>query len=223
MRVTLSDDLARLFMVTPPQNSARLHDIKAAAAMRFQTLYGDLGVDPQHDWCVEADWQASRPFLACAVPRRLIEALCRAAREHGVQVQAIEPNFVAAWNAARGRIVKGAWFGAVHEDQLTLGAIGPSAAHLGAVRSLAIPAGGQEPQWIEAQVARTALQLDVPVPQQLCISGNRHQLWVDRRKNSTAGTTREGFTITNLEQWPVAAGAGPVYAAVLLAGKAERT
>jgi hypothetical protein len=223
VRVVLSDDLARLFMVTPPQNSARLHDIKAATSMRFQMLYGDLGADPHNDWCIEADWQASRPFLACAVPRSLVEALCRAAGEHGMHVQSIEPNFVAAWNAARGRIAKGVWFGAVYEEQLTLAAIAPNASHLGAVRSLAIPADGHELQWVEEQVARTALQLDVPVPQQLCLSGNRNQLWVDRRKTSTAGAAKEGLVINNLDQGPAVAGTTPVSAAVLLAGKAVRT
>ena len=222
VRVILSDELARLFMVTPPQNSARLHDIKAAAAMRFQTLYGDLGTDPHDDWCVEADWQAKRPFLACALPRHLMEVLSRAVGEHGMHVQAIEPNFVAAWNAARRRIAKGAWFGVVQEEQLTLGVIGPYASDLGAVRSLTIPADGHEGQWIEEQVARTALQLDVPVPRQLCLSGNDKQFWTDRRKNSTVRPVTEGFVVNHLDQEPAAAGSVPVSAAALLARKAVR-
>src|ERR1700748_3971937 len=41
VHATLGDDLARYFIVTPPSNSARVQDLRAAASVRFQSLYGD--------------------------------------------------------------------------------------------------------------------------------------------------------------------------------------
>ncbi|MDC6127613.1 Lrp/AsnC family transcriptional regulator, partial [Burkholderia gladioli] len=60
-----ADELARYFIVTPADNSRRLQDLRAAAEVRLQMLYGD---DPVR-WQILADWQAAEPFLACAVSR----------------------------------------------------------------------------------------------------------------------------------------------------------
>jgi hypothetical protein len=217
--ITLSDELTRLFIVTPPQNSARLHDIKAAAAMRFQALYGDVGVDSDSVWRLEADWQAGRPFVACAIPRILVDALCSMAGEHGLYVQAIEPNFAAAWNAARKGIAKGAWFGVVHEDALTLGAMATGSRHLDAVRSLTIPADGHESTWLEEQLKRAALQLDGPAPEQIVLAGNCKRFWSDKHRASAA---EPALVVSNIEAVGTVAGQAQIPAGMLLAGKAVR-
>ncbi|MEG1326882.1 MAG: hypothetical protein RSD99_18445, partial [Janthinobacterium sp.] len=64
LSVVLDDGLARLWQVDMPQGAARLADIEAAAALRFQSLYGDApGL-----WHMSRAWDARAPFF-CAVPR----------------------------------------------------------------------------------------------------------------------------------------------------------
>jgi len=62
----LSDELVRLWQVTPPVQAARLADLEGAAALRFHTLYGETPAA----WHISADWNAAAPswlrqFRAC--------------------------------------------------------------------------------------------------------------------------------------------------------------
>src|SRR5471032_634755 len=63
--IVLADELTRFWRVTPPAAAARLADIEAAAGFRFHTLYGESPAA----WQISADWNASQPFFAAAVPR----------------------------------------------------------------------------------------------------------------------------------------------------------
>ncbi|NRF89357.1 hypothetical protein HQ619_36105, partial [Burkholderia gladioli] len=97
VHASFADELARYFIVTPADNSRRLQDLRAAAEVRLQMLYGD---DPAR-WQILADWQAAEPFLACAVSRAWAGALqAGVAAARGCLVSAM-PEFVAAWNRSR--------------------------------------------------------------------------------------------------------------------------
>jgi hypothetical protein len=212
LSVTVGDEWARLFMVTPPHNSGRLQDFHGAAAMRFEALYGEgMG-----DWLVQADWQAREPFLACALPCSLLETLRQVAHDRALHLMSVMPQFAVVWNTWNRKLDSGAWFGLVHEHKLTLGAIAPAPRpRLCAVRAMPIPSDGDNPRWLAEQVARAALRLDLPAPSRLQLAGNRQRYWSD------AGGT---LALRNLDE-PAAAGTAPLpplSAAVALARSGMR-
>jgi len=181
--VTLSDDWVRLFMVTPPQNCGRLQDLQAATTMRFRALYGEA----PSAWQLEADWHTTTPFLVCAIPRNVLAALQQLAADNQLHLHAILPQFVAAWNRYGRNLPTDSWFGVMQEQSLTLGAITPAPKRrLDTVRTLALPPDCPEPRWLQEQIARVALQLNLPGPTQLHLVGNQQSYW--NCANPAAGT-----------------------------------
>ncbi len=175
----LSDELVRLWQVTPPAASARLADLEAAAALRFQTLFGETA----SNWCISASWDARRPFLAAAIGRPLADMLAELAGESGLKVIEIVPQFVAGWNRWRSAIKAGAWYGQVHERVLSIAA--PEGKTIGAVRTAVLPQGA-DPAWLNDTVTREALRLNLPVPERLELSGQVPQTWNNNSNGSMA-------------------------------------
>lgn len=184
LTIILCEEWVRLFMVTPPQNTGKFQDIQAAAAMRFQALYGES----INDWHLDADWNACEPFFACALPRKLLGTLQQAAQESKTHLLSVVPQFVVVWNKWYRKLNADAWFGVAQENVLTLGAIeqGPQQ-HLRAIYTTSIPLNGQDPRWIQDQVSRTALRLNLPAPSQLQLYGNLPSNWIkgNSRPNNT--------------------------------------
>lgn len=174
VHVTFADALVRYFIVTPADNGVRMQDLRAAAAVRFQTLYGD---DPAA-WQVVADWQAAEPFLACAVSRLWSDVLQQAvAAGRGCIVSAM-PEFVAAWNRSRRELGADTWLATRGERALTLGLIAAAPRpRVAAVRTLALPEPMPSITWLREQVARAALLDDLPVPSTLLLHGPRCDAW----------------------------------------------
>ncbi|MEO8387802.1 MAG: hypothetical protein ABI546_05315 [Polaromonas sp.] len=171
--IVLADPLVRVFMVTPPRNPTRLQDCQAAAAMRFQTLYDT----PLADWHLSADWNANQPFVACAVPRSLLDSLKQASGEHRLALIEISPHFVVAWNRWRARLAPGDWFGVMHDGTLTLGVT--KHRRLAAVRAAAVPTPAlMDTRWLSGHLMREALRLDVPPPPRLQLCGSAPNQWV---------------------------------------------
>lgn len=170
LSVVLADELTRLWQVTPPQGATRLSDIEAAAALRFQSLYGET----PSAWRVMADWDARQPFFAAAVPRALLAVLDSVAADHQLAIVDIVPHFVTAWNRWRGALKAGAWFGLAHDNLLTLGAVQGKRLH--AVRALPIPHGADH-YWITQTLTREALLLDLDAPQLLQLCGTPPAAW----------------------------------------------
>ena len=170
LRVVLADELVRLWPVTPPPRATRMGDLEAAAALRFQHLFGASCLE----WKISADWDAVDPFLAAAAPLALLDALAVAAREHGVHLVAISPHFVAAMNAWRRARRAGAWFGLVHGGVLTLAAY--QGRQLAALRSSPIPADADH-GWLASHVAREALRIGIARPDHLQLSGAAPAAW----------------------------------------------
>ena len=160
----LSDELVRLWQVTPPVQAARLADLEGAAALRFYTLYGETPAA----WHVSADWNASAPFMAAAVPRLLKAAIENAAAQHGLAVIAIVPHFVAAWNRHAGALKNEAWFGVAQDNVLALAACEDG--KLRAVRHVAIPHGADH-YWLTQAAQREALLLGLQPPALIQLSG----------------------------------------------------
>ncbi|WP_426170587.1 hypothetical protein [Pseudoduganella sp. R-34] len=161
----LSDELVRLWQVTPPVQAARLADLEGAAALRFYTLYGETPAA----WHVSADWNPAAPFMAAAVPRLLKAAIENAAAQHGLAVIAIVPHFVAAWNRHAGALKNDAWFGVAQDNVLALAACEDG--KLRAVRHVAIPHGADH-YWLTQAAQREALLLGLQPPALIQLSGD---------------------------------------------------
>lgn len=194
LSVVLADELVRLWQVQPPQGASRLGDLQAAAAFRFQGLFGA----PPSDWRISADWNAGQPFLAAAAPEALLALLEVLAREHRFHLVETAPQFVAAMNAWRSERRPGAWFGLVHGGVLTVAAYEGRA--LAAVRTAPIPEGADR-DWLEAHVAREALRVGVGRPERLQLCGAAPSGWA-----SSSGRLK--FACTLLEDdsggdWPL--------------------
>lgn len=183
--IVLDDALTRLWQVSPPLEAARLADLEAAAALRFQGLYGE----PAANWMIAAGWDASKPFLAAAMPRHLLTLLQHAAQEQNVALVEIVPQFVAGWNQWQGTIKPGAWYGLVQQGVLTLGAV--DGASVRAVRATALPDGASL-EWLAQHVAREALRLNLAVPARVQLSGAAPAAWNSSTGGALACTVLAG-------------------------------
>ncbi len=168
--VVVADDLARIWQVPPPPGTARMADLEAAAALRFQQLYGE----PAAGWLLAGSWDPSRAFTAAALPRTLHDAVTGAAAEHRLALVEIVPQFIAGWNRWCDLLAPQAWYGLVHDGVLTFGI--PAGAGLGAVRAAQVPPGA-DVRWLEAHAAREALRLGVDAPARLQLSGQVSAAW----------------------------------------------
>jgi hypothetical protein len=169
----LADELTRMWRVTPPPGAARMADLEAAAGLRFQALYGESPAA----WQIDADWHATQPFFAAAVPRALLAALRVVAQDCKLSIVAIEPRFVSAWNRSRMSLKQGAWFGHVHDNLLTLAATEAGGKNLRAIRPLPIPHGADH-YWLTQTLQREALLLDMEAPALLQVDGNAPAEWI---------------------------------------------
>jgi len=168
----LADELTRMWRVTPPPGAARMADLEAAAGLRFQSLYGE----PPAAWQLSADWNATQPFFAAAIPRTLLAALSVVAQDCKLPIVAIEPRFVSVWNRSRRSLKPGAWYGHVHDNLLTLAATEAGGKQLRAIRPLPIPPGADH-AWLTQMLQREALLLDMPAPSLLQVNGSAPAAW----------------------------------------------
>lgn len=189
--VVLSDELVRLWQVTPPAGASRMADLQGAAALRFQALFGQGA----GGWKIQADWHADQPFLAAAVPQALLDALAGAARSHRFHLVEIVPQFVAALNQYGKLRRPGAWFGLVHGGVLSVAAY--DGKQLAAVRTTPIPIGADR-DWLESHVAREALRVGLGRPERLQVSGPAPKGWA-----SSAGRLKFACTLFEDETDPL--------------------
>jgi len=145
-------------------------DLEAAAALRFQSLFGA----PAAGWRISADWDADRAFLAAALPAPLLAGLQQVASEERIHLVGIVPHFVAALNGWRKARRAGAWFGVVHGAVLTLAVFDQGA--IAAVRTALVPPGA-DGAWFAAHVAREALLTGVAEPGLVQVCGAAPRAW----------------------------------------------
>ena len=170
--IVLADELTRMWRVTPPPGAEHMADLEAAAGLRFQSLYGEAPAA----WQLCADWSATQPFFAAAVPRALLASLQAVAQDCKLSIVAIEPRFVSAWNRSRRGLKQGAWFGHVQDKLLTLAAMEADGKALRAIRSLPIPQGADH-GWLTQMLQREALLLEVDAPLLLQVNGSTPASW----------------------------------------------
>jgi hypothetical protein len=118
-RIVLADALVRYFIVARPQGVRHRAELEELMAARFEEQFGLAGAD----WMIAGDLDpAAQSYLACAAPRKLIEALRRACAGLGLRLAALEPFAVSEMNRWRGKMPRGAaWFGAADAGTVTLG------------------------------------------------------------------------------------------------------
>ena len=168
----VDDALVRLWRVSPPANAARPADLEAAAALRFQALYGEAPTL----WRIAAAYDAVHPFMAAAIPQALLAALLDAAAAAQVTVLAICPRFIAAWNRHCRALADDGWLAQVHQGVLTIGA--GAGGRLAVVRAAPIPPGAGH-GWLATHVAREAARLNLPAPAQLALCGEPPRAWTE--------------------------------------------
>jgi hypothetical protein len=166
MSVTLADELVRMWIVTPPGNASSVADCEAAAMLRFQALFGESALH----WEIVADWDAQRPFLACAVARTMLDRIHQVCAEFKLSVQQVAPQFVATWNRFRKAIQPDAWLAVLHRDTLTIGALDQR--KLISVRMVTVPAEVMHKKsWLDQHIQREALLFNLKPPKRLQIRG----------------------------------------------------
>lgn len=171
LTVVLADELARLWQVTPPAGCSRMADLEAAAALRFQQLYGE----PAASWQLSANWQLGAPFLAAALPRSLLAALQQASHAHAMRLVEVVPQFIALCNRWHARVDHGDWFGVAHDGVLSLGVCERGA--ISTLRAIAIGAQANS-GWLVDHLAREALRLGMAAPQRLRLCGAVPPAWL---------------------------------------------
>lgn len=191
LTVVLADELVRLWHVSPPPDCSRMSDLEAAAALRFQQLYGE----PAADWQLSADWRADQPFLAAALPRQLLGAIAQSAGAHGMPLIEVAPQFLAQFNRWRARVSDGDWFGVAHDGVLTLGVCEGGA--IVALRAVAIGAA-PDAAWLSAHVAREALRLNLAAPERLRLCGALPPAWRAAPGCAVLGDAPAGWSPTAL-------------------------
>jgi hypothetical protein len=180
-RIILDDNWVRRFMVVPPANAASLADCRAAAEVRFATLFGEAPAD----WQLAADWSAREPFLACAAPRALLAALQQVARGQRLALLEIAPQSVVAWNRFRRDIAPGAWFGLLHRQALMLAV--PNENGLDAIREVALPAPALKSQSLLPEILlREALRMNLPMPSEIRLCGQVPPHWAMQKTGELA-------------------------------------
>lgn len=170
LSVVLDDAYARLWQVELPHGATRLADVEAAAALRFQSLYGE----PATPWRSSRAWNAGAPFF-CAVPEALLAQIGHAAEAAGLPLVAIVPQFVANWNRWQGRLAPQDWFGQLQGSTLRLGL--RQDRRLLAVRALDVPADAGF-DWLQQSVLREALLQGVAAPALLQLCGAVPPAWL---------------------------------------------
>ena len=176
VRIVLADDWLRFFMVEPPPNAQGPDDLRAAAGMRFEHLYGE----PDLGWSIQARWRATKAFAACAAPLALLDAVQDAARQSRLSVRAIVPTMAVDWpdEAREGWVIS--WQGGT---RLTLAAMRrglPSE-----LRTTAVPQGNlQDAAGMTTWLERQALLLGAPAPQNLYVRAPP-EAWRHARLGST--------------------------------------
>lgn len=116
LSVTLDDSLARSFVVTPPSGARSLAELRASAAARFTALYGEAA----EPWLLAADWQADAAFIACALPRELLQAIMALARRPGWRLASLSTALVRVWNRVHAAIPADGWLVVAFGLSLTL-------------------------------------------------------------------------------------------------------
>jgi len=99
--IVVADRLVRYFLVERPKGARSAAEIKMAAALRFEELYGESA----HLWRIEMDlppWACN--FLACGLPEKHLNALQQLFTALRIPVRSIAPFGIEQWNRHGGAL-----------------------------------------------------------------------------------------------------------------------
>lgn len=100
VRISVSNFYARFWIAQPPADATTRLDLSTSTLWRFEELFGESAAT----WNIQADWDARRPFFACALPRLLTDAIAAATSANRIGVLSSLPRFVAEWNDHRRQL-----------------------------------------------------------------------------------------------------------------------
>ena len=180
-KIVLSDALARIWVVDPPLNTSSLSDLQAAAAARFQVLYGETPAQ----WVIQADYQADRTFLAAAMPSAWLEAIAVVRRDFQLKINEIAPQSVVAYNRWHHLLQAGAWLVNHQEGKIAI-AITGGKKHIIAYRHIQCrPQDIADESSFTQFLRQQALLMSIPLSGSICFPNLTHELsWL---KFSRAG------------------------------------
>lgn len=91
--ILVADSFARYLVIDPPVLSSYA-ELKALSTGLFESTYSLHG----EEWEVRAEWQARKPFLACALPISLAKKVTLICDRNGFQLSQLNPYFFHLWN-----------------------------------------------------------------------------------------------------------------------------
>ncbi|MBC3874894.1 hypothetical protein [Undibacterium flavidum] len=173
--IVLGADLVRYFLVQPFSNARHLQDSIDAATHRFQQLYGK---DDLKEWDIQGHWSIDQRFLACAVPKKLLQQLQQCAQHSSFQIDAITPQFVFAWNCLHHHLSARQWLLLNEGTHLVLGMLDHTG--LVSVRVIARQVQTNTPtENLTEILKREALSFDLPLPETVVLCGAMEAQWID--------------------------------------------
>ena len=117
-RVIVSNALARYALVPFSTAVVGREAEEALAAEVFRATHGER----VESWRIRvAPARRGERRVACAVDASMLDAIPAAAHEHGLVLTAIEPAWVAGYNAAYRRIPASCWFAVTEPGRLVMG------------------------------------------------------------------------------------------------------
>jgi hypothetical protein len=173
VNVMVDDSLVRVWRVEVPDNAGKAGDFDAAVAMRFQEVFDD---NPD-DWLLRADYRASGSFVACALRRTWVNALCRGLAAQRLSLRSLQPVFVAQWNRWARELASCAWLGIGAGGGLSL-CIAADGDLVQMRRIMVSPAMRTDETWLAPAVRREADRLALPLPERLFLCGDARGAWL---------------------------------------------
>ena len=172
LRVVVADQWCRAWLVTPPTNAIGLDDCRSAAIARFEALYSE----PIEGWTLSADWHASDPFIAMAMPTALTQALHESRQRGHIQLLEILPHSIAVWNRQCQHLKAGEWLAVMHHHTLTL--LNAQSEQRKATRSLALGRESVESaSGLTAMLSREAMRSGWSAPPRVHLAGDIPSPW----------------------------------------------
>lgn len=164
------DSYARFWMVSPPTHATDFGDLKAAARLRFDTLFA-----PVNEWRIEAEWQSDREFLACALPQNLLDNVAQALSptSRKIRLSRCIPFFLDCWNRATDdKQCRPTCFAVTADATTTISLIDEPSQCIKAIFSLPLTADSDAAvQEIENRICAYCLQRDLTFPEDVFLTG----------------------------------------------------
>lgn len=166
--IVVSDAYARFWIVVPPNNATTRGDLRLCALWRFEELFGESPAA----WNLQADWHATRRFMACAVPLALTDAIRSALSSRRIRIQCCVSRFVAEWNRHHRRVRKhDTWFGVSNDSIVTMALVQDQ--RIAHVRKVRQPSGEEMQLDTLASALRcVALQHEARLPESVLLCGD---------------------------------------------------